>query len=271
MQYRIDHLENLKADVFDQIAHPVTKIKGDTVSDFTFGPGAIVHCGTDGDVEFVRPDATALSADMEIQTLMDRMEELAGAPRQAMGFRTPGEKTKYEVQVLENGAGRIFQSKVNWFERNIVEPLLNSMLEEALRNMGPTDTVKLVDADFGTEEFKKITKDDITAKGKFYAIGARHFAEQAMFVQELTQTLQLIQQLPTVAPHVSGKSVAKALEETLGWKSFKIIQDNVAVTEAQETERLKQSAGEQLGTEAGMPSELQPADFVPRNTEEVPA
>lgn len=31
MQYRIDHLENLKADVFDQIAHPIVKIKDTTV------------------------------------------------------------------------------------------------------------------------------------------------------------------------------------------------------------------------------------------------
>ena len=39
MQYRIDHLENLKADVFDQIAYPVMKIRGD-VEDFDFAPGA---------------------------------------------------------------------------------------------------------------------------------------------------------------------------------------------------------------------------------------
>ena len=27
MQYRIDHLENLKSDVFDQIAYPILKIR----------------------------------------------------------------------------------------------------------------------------------------------------------------------------------------------------------------------------------------------------
>lgn len=268
MQYRIDHLENLKADVFDQIAHPIIKIKGSTVETFRFGPGERIDLGEDGDVSFERPDAAALSADMEIQTLMDRMEELAGAPRQAMGIRTPGEKTKYEVQVLENGAGRIFQSKVRWFERNLIEPLLDSMLEESVRNMGAVDVVRLVDPDYGTEAFKEITKDDIAARGKFRAIGARHFAEQAMFVQELTQTLQLVQQLPSVAAHVSGKAVAKALEETMGWKSFGIIKDNALVSEQAETQRLLQTTGEQLETEAAMPSELQEGDLeVPKNME----
>lgn len=270
MQYRIDHLENLKADVFDQIAHPVVEVKGQTVEDFVFGPGAIFYSGTEGGIAFHRPDANALSADMEIQTLMDRMEELAGAPRQAMGIRTPGEKTKYEVQVLENGAGRIFQAKVSWFEKNIVEPLLNSMLEEAVRKFGTKETITLVDPDFGSEDFQDITKEDITARGKFYAIGARHFAEQAKFIQELSQTLQLIEKIPEIKAHISGKAVAKALEETLGWKSFRIVQDNALVTEQAETQRLLSAAGEQVHTESALPSEPQPGDLppnVPKNTE----
>jgi hypothetical protein len=49
MQYRIDHLENLKADVFDQIAYPILKIKGD-VEDFDFEPGARIYMGEEGDV-----------------------------------------------------------------------------------------------------------------------------------------------------------------------------------------------------------------------------
>ena len=44
MQYRIDHLENLKADVFDQIAYPIIKIRGD-VEDFDFEPAARIYMG----------------------------------------------------------------------------------------------------------------------------------------------------------------------------------------------------------------------------------
>lgn len=254
MQYRIDHLENLKADVFDQIAHPIIKVKGSTVEEFQFEPGAIVFTGDEGDVEFMRPDATALQADMQIEALMNKMEELAGAPKQAMGIRTPGEKTKYEVQTLENSAGRIFQSKVNWFEKNILEPLLNSMLEDARRNFGAVEPIKTIDPTFGSEIFVDISKDDLVGTGKLYPIGARHFAEKARFVQELNQTIQTVQAIPGVAAHISGKAVAKALEDSLGWTSYGIVKDNAAVFESAETQRMANQAAEDATVEAGIPT-----------------
>lgn len=263
MQYRVDHLENLKADVFDQIAHPVTKVTGTTVEDFVFAPGVTIQCGDEGDVEFMRPEAQALNADMQIDILMQRMEEMAGAPKQAAGIRTPGEKTKYEVQVLENGAGRIFQNKVTWFEKNIIEPILNSMLEEARRNLTGKESVGITDPDTGAVRFMDITKEDITAKGKLFPVGARHFAEQARMVQDLTTTLQIVEKLPTVKPHVSGIAVAKALEHALGWESFKIVQKNIAVAEGAETQKLIGSAQEQIDQHAMTPTELQPGDLQP--------
>lgn len=268
LQYRIDHLENLKADVFDQIAYPVIKVMGNTVEEFVFQPGENIFVGDEGNVEFMRPDATALQADMQINELMNRMEEMAGAPKQAMGFRTPGEKTKYEVQQLENAAGRIFQSKVAWFEKNILEPLLNSMLEEARRNFGLTETIKIIDPDFGTELFVDITKEDITGTGKLYPVGARHFAEQAKFIQELQQTMAAVQQIPTVATHISGKAVARALEENLGWSRWKIVKDNASVMEQAETQRLVQQAQEDLQVEAQVPAELQPEDLMTNNDQQ---
>ena len=259
MQYRIDHLENLKADVFDLIAYPVMIVKGSTVEEFEYEPGATVFVGDEGDVTFIRPDATALNADMQINDLMNRMEELAGAPKQAMGIRTPGEKTKYEVQVLENAAGRIFQSKVSWFERNILEPLLNGMLAESIRNFEGVERIKTIDQDFGTERYIEVTKDDLMASGKIYPIGARHFGEQAKFLQELTQTMGAIQQIPSVAAHISGKAIAKALEENLGWQNYKIVQDNVMIFEQADTQRLMNQVSEDLQVEAGVSPEGAPA------------
>lgn len=255
MQYRIDHLENLKADVFDLIAYPVMKVKGSTVEEFEYEPGATVFVGDEGDLEFLRPDATALQADLQINELMDRMEELAGAPKQAMGIRTPGEKTKYEVQSLENAAGRIFQSKVSWFERNILEPLLNGMLAEAVRNFEGVERIRTVDEDYGTESFVEVTKDDLMASGKIYPIGARHFADQARFVQELAQTVQAVQAIPTVAAHISGKAIAKALEENLGWQNYRIVQDNAMIFEQAETQRLMNQVAEDIQTEAAVSPE----------------
>lgn len=252
LQYRIDHLENLKADVFDLIAYPVMKVKGNTVEEFEYQPGEMVFVGDEGDIEFLRPDATALQADIQINELMNRMEELAGAPKQAMGIRTPGEKTKYEVQTLENAAGRIFQSKVSWFERNILEPLLNGMLADALANMEGIERIRSVDEDFGTELFEEVTKQDLMAAGKLYPMGARHFAEQAKFVQELAQTIQVVQAIPTVAAHISGKAVAKALEENMGWHNYAIVRDNVSIMEQAETQRLINQNAEDIQTEAAI-------------------
>ena len=250
MQYRIDHLENLKADVFDLIAYPVMVVGGNTVEEFEYEPGATVFVGDEGSLTFLRPDATALQADMQINELMNRMEELAGAPKQAMGIRTPGEKTKYEVQSLENAAGRIFQSKVSWFERNILEPLLNGMLAEAVRNFEGVERIRSIDEDYGTESFVEVTKDDLMAAGKIYPLGARHYGEQARFIQELSQTMAAVQAMPTVAAHISGKAIAKALEENLGWQNYRIVQDNAMIFEQAETQRLMNQVSEDIQTEA---------------------
>jgi len=250
MQYRIDHLENLKADVFDLIAYPVMVVGGNTVEEFEYEPGATVFVGDEGSLTFLRPDATALQADMQINELMNRMEEHAGATKQAMGIRTPGEKTKYEVQSLENAAGRIFQSKVSWFERNILEPLLNGMLAESVRNFEGVERIRSIDEDYGTVSFVEITKDDLMAAGKIYPLGARHYGEQARFVQELSQTMAAVQAMPTVAAHISGKAIAKALEENLGWQNYRIVQDNAMIFEQAETQRLMNQVSEDIQTEA---------------------
>ena len=260
MQYRIDHLENLKADVFDLIAYPVMVISGSTVEEFEYEPGAQVFAGDEGNVQFLRPDATALQADMQINELMNRMEELAGAPKQAMGIRTPGEKTKYEVQSLENAAGRIFQSKVSWFERNILEPLLNGMLAESIRNFEGVERIRTVDEDFNTEMYVEVTKADLMAEGKLYPVGARHFAEQARFIQELQQTMAAIQAMPTVAAHISGKAIAKAMEENLGWNNYKIVKDNAMIFEQAETQRLMNQVSEDIQTEAAIDPQAPPME-----------
>jgi hypothetical protein len=181
---------------------------------------------------------------------MNRMEELAGAPKQAMGIRTPGEKTKYEVQSLENAAGRIFQSKVSWFERNILEPLLNGMLAESVRNFEGVERIRSIDEEYNTESYVEVTKDDLMAEGKIYPVGARHFADQARFVQELAQTISAVQAIPGVAAHMSGKAIAKALEENLGWQNYKIVKDNAMVFEQAETQRLINQISEDVQTEA---------------------
>lgn len=254
MQYRIDHLENLKADVFDLIAYPPLIIIGE-VEEFEWRPGAEIHIDEEGsDVKMLVPDTTALNADMQIALLEQRMEEFAGAPKQAMGIRTPGEKTAFEVQALENAAGRIFQEKVTNFEINLLEPLLNSMLEIARRNLDGADIARVMDDDLGVAKFISITREDITAKGKLRPVGARHFSARA----QLMQNLQGVFNSPLgqmIAPHISSKALAKLTEDTLGLTRFDLVSENVAVFEQAETQRLLNQVGSDIEVEAATPEE----------------
>lgn len=109
MQYRIDHLENLVADAMDLVVHPPLMIIGE-VEEFIWGPGVEIHLDENGKVEEISKNMSAIiTAKSTIQDLMDQMELFAGAPREAMGVRSPGEKTALEVDRLFAAASRIFQ------------------------------------------------------------------------------------------------------------------------------------------------------------------
>lgn len=253
LQYRIDHLENLKADVFDMIAHPITKIKG-YVEDFEYGPGQRIYMDETADVDHMRPDSTALNADFQIANLENSMEELAGAPRTAMGIRTPGEKTAFEVQTLDNAAGRLFQNKITYFEKFFLEPLMNSMLEVARRNLDQPVLVSVVQDDTGITEFLQISRSDITAKGRLTPMGARHYATQAALVQNIVQLSNTgLYQDPAVQAHLSSKALAKIVVDALNLDKYNVYGENVRVTESLETQQLAQQSQEELAMHAMTP------------------
>ena len=273
MQYRIDHLENLKADVFDLIAHPVMKVKG-FVEDFNYGPGEKVFVGEDGDVDMIRPDGTALNADMQIQLLENKMEEMAGAPRQAMGIRTPGEKTAFEVQTLDNAASRVFHNKVAYFERNFLEPLLNDMLELSRRNMEISDVVRVVDDEFGAALFETITPEDLSARGKIRPVGARHFAARANQFQNLLNLMNsAVGQDTAVNVHISGVKTAQVIEELLDIEKFNLVQPNIRIAEQLDTQRMMNAGQQQMQQEVASMQETQPTEeeiaLAPPEEEEV--
>lgn len=254
MQYRLDHLENAKADAFDLIIHPPLLIKGD-VEPFVWGPDAEIHVDADGDVSEVAKNMQAvLAAESQMEMLENRMELFAGAPREAAGIRTPGEKTAFEVQALENAAGRIFQSKIVAFETEFLEPLLNDMLELAHRHLENIESVSTKDDDLGVTEFITLTKEDITAKGVLRPVGARHYAQKAQELQNFVGILNS----PVGAKinaHVSGINLAKWIENTLDIRGYDIFRPNVAVMEERETQGLVGQAGEDLQMQMEAPDE----------------
>lgn len=260
MQYRIDHLENLKADVFDMIGHPVLKVVG-YVEDFAYGPGEKIYVGEDGDVTMMAPDATALNADFQIAALEDKMEEMAGAPRQAMGIRTPGEKTAFEVQTLDNASSRIFLNKAEYFETEYMMPMLNDMLELARRNMETSDLIRTMDDEFGVALFDKITPEDLAARGKIRPRGASHFAARANKFQNLNNLASsAIGQDPAVNVHISGLALAHTIEELLDIEKFDLVSPNIRVQEQLETQRALNAGAQQLEDEAVVGDALQQED-----------
>lgn len=248
MQYRIDHLENLAADAMDLIVHPPLKIIGE-VEEFEWGPGVEIHVDEQGDVgEVSKSFNGVLAAENKVQALEDKMELFAGAPREAMGIRSPGEKTAFEVDQLASAAGRIFHEKTSSFELGLMEPNLNDMLEAAHRNLVHSESVGIMDNELDAVIFVDITKADIAGDGVIHPVGARHFAEQSKFVQDFAN-LSNTNVFQTIAPHISSKALAKAFESALNVEKLGVFQANIAIQEQMEAERLMRGAQEQMAVE----------------------
>lgn len=264
LQYRIDHIENLKADVFDLITFPPLKVKG-FVEDFNWGPFERIYIGDPndgGDVEMMAPPFQVLTANQEIQYIMALMEEMAGSPKEAMGFRTPGEKTKYEVQRLENAAARIFQAKIRQFEDDIVEPLLNGMLELARRNFGNARTIGVFNDELNIQQFLELSAADITGAGRLKPKAAKHFAEKADILQNLNAFFSTpLGQDPGIRMHWSTIQTSKVIEDLLELTDFEIVQPFIRLTEEAQAKQSAIGHEQQTQMAALTPSGLQPDDF----------
>lgn len=259
LQYRLDHVENLKADFFDLQAFPPLKIKG-YVEDFNWGPFEKIYVSEEGDVEVLSSQHNPLTANLELQMLEQKMEEMAGSPKEAMGFRTPGEKTAYEVQRLENAASRIFQSKITQFEEQILEPLLNSMLELARRKVDET-VVRVIDDEYKIATFMNLTPEDISGAGRVKPIAARHFAEKAERVQNVTSFWQSFGQDPMIQSHFSSVEMAKLFEELLDLEGYDLVEPYIRITEQAEAQRMAMQHEEDTLVGAGTPAGIAPDDF----------
>jgi hypothetical protein len=259
MQYRLDHIENMKADLFDLTTFPPLKVKG-LVQEFEWGPMEKIFTDTDGDVELMTPQTNMIQIDLAIQRYEQLMEEMAGSPKEAMGFRTPGEKTAYEVQRLENAAGRIFQNKVSQFEEFMVEEILNGMLIYAKEYLTPT-TIRFVQDEFNTVDFTTITKSDLSANGRLKPVAARHFAEKA----ERIQNLNSFSQSPLYADaavnvHFSGLKIAEMMETELGIEDWNIVAPFVRLSEQAAAEQQTNAYSENTMSQIDAPSGLTPED-----------
>ena len=259
MQYRLDHIENMKADMFDLTAFPPMKVKG-IVGDFNWGPMEKIYVDSDGDVELLTPQQNVVQIDLQIQRYEQLMEEMAGSPKEAMGFRTPGEKTAYEVQRLENAASRIFQNKVSQFEERILEPLLNGMLIYAKQYLQPT-TIRVIDSKFNTVDFSNIQASDLAANGRLKPIAARHFVEKAERIQNINNFAQsALYADQAVNVHFSGLKIAKMIQDDLDLEEYELVQPYVRLSEQADAQQFQNANQENVMASANAPAGLTPGD-----------
>ena len=262
MQYRCDHLENLKADTFDQIVHPVTVYKGDEIEEFEWGPGASVHTGVDGDVTTLRPDSTVLNSDSQVGMYHNLMEQLVGSPREMMGFRTPGEKTAFEVNILQQGGDRMFQDKLNRIEEHVIANVLNIMFEMTIRNLDVVDIARTFNDDTRALQLTEVTKEDVVADGLLRPVGAKHFSQRMKRIQEMQNFLLLLDR-PQIAAHISGLAAAEAFNEELGFEKYNIVGKDIGAIESVMTQATIVQAQQEL-------SQMQPEGAMDEADQQIP-
>ena len=260
MQYRIDHLENAKADGFDQMLCPDEVYIGN-VETIEEGP-VRKHFVDDanGDVRYLRPDPQVLQADFQIERLESQMEAYAGAPREAMGIRTPGEKTAYEFSELTNAANELFQNKIDDFEDEFIDDILNGEVELGTRNLNGADLIEMQDDDFGVLEFKSITTADLRVRGKIVPQGASHYKKRQQAVRELQGFQGTLQGDPGLAVHFPAKARAVAWNDLLDLDQYGLYQEFGGVAEGVELQQHQQAAQqlvEKSSAAAGQQAELE--------------
>jgi hypothetical protein len=252
MQYRIDFLENRRADCYDFISNPQIVEKGDVTAPEVPGPGMTWHCDKDADVRYLSPDATILTADNYINMYEQKMDAFAGAPKEALGFRTPGEKTAFEVQQLMNAATRIFNRQIRKFEVEVFEPIVNSMYELFLyMKKGQKINIKTTSDEYNAPTIIEVSVDDLRGDGAIRAVGSEYYSDRAQTAQTLMQLgNSSLFMSPEVLANISPKVLGQVFLDVSGLNKYPdVFKENSRIYEAGEQQVLSQQVMKQVDME----------------------
>lgn len=235
LNYQINHRENSKSDALDRYIFPDKVFVGDVEEVYNEETGQTYYLAPEGGgVTDITPDTTVLTADMHQERLKAEARSAAGLPPQLMGFRTPGEKTAFEVQQLDDAALRKFLHKAAQFEMDLLEPVVRSELLLGAENY--TSIIQAITSnDEGLPVVMSITKDDLMSNGKLVPVGARRFARQ-------NQQMMMLNQMANsniygiIQNHINSYAVAKVVEELGGFDSFEFIEKYVGIRDQSEAQ-----------------------------------
>lgn len=122
-------------------------------------------------------------------------------------------------------------------------------------------TIRSFNDEMKIATFQQLSVKDITGQGRIKPIAARHFAEQAEVVQNLSAFFaSAIGADQDVRVHFSGQELAKLFERLLDLETYNIVQPYVRLAEQAEMARLQNSHQEQVQMEAGTSAGIFPGD-----------
>lgn len=253
MQYRVNKLENIKADVLDLHGHPIVIHKGgeslDNLGDI-YKPGEFVDLAADEELIFESPDANILQyADSHIATYFSLMEDFAGAPPEERGIRTPGEKTAEEIRMLDTRGSKLFRDKARVFEAGL-ETALKEAFELMLKQFDGEDYVQIFDDLEGQTILAQFSLEDLNARGDFTAQGSKHWDIKNKRKSELAALIGGVLQDPSLKAHVNAWETCKAIEEIYQLKDTNIFERFRGVKDDVTLQAIAQAEGQQLAGEA---------------------
>ena len=231
LNYQVNHRENSKADALDRFMFPDRVFVGDVEEVYNEETGQTYFLAPEGGgVSDISPDTTVLTADMHQDKLMAHARAAAGLPPQLLGFRTPGEKTAFEVQNLDDAALRKFIHKAEQFELDLLEPVVKAEVLIGRDNFHSVLQAISTDQD-GIPVMLTVTREDLSANGKLVPIGARRFARQ-------NQQMSMINQLSNtnlgniIGQHINSFNLARVVEDLGGFGQYEFIDKFAAILEA---------------------------------------
>lgn len=254
MQYRVDKVENLKSDILDLCAFPITVHKGgQTIDDLgaIYRPGNLIELDIDEEISFESPNPIILQyGDAHIAQYFKLMEDFAGAPPESRGIRSPGEKTKAEVQMLDSKGAKIFRDKSKVFETALEDALLEAF-ELTLLNFDGEDYVDIFDDIQGKDMLQALALEDIKAHGTFIAMGSKHWDRKNKRKVELDGLIAGAFNNPKYAPHVSGWEVMQTINSDYELEETGIISQFTGIKEDVANQAVAQAESQQIAEETG--------------------
>src|SRR6185437_7181768 len=116
--------------------------------------------------------------------------------------------------------------------------------------MSDATTIRVFDDELKIATFQTLTVEDITGVGRIKPVAAKHFAEQAELIQNLTN-LTGSGLWQTVQPHFSGIKLAKIVERVFNLQDEEVVMPNIALTEQAQAQMQMRALQEQMMKQAG--------------------